>query len=438
MSVSNGRVTNMGTVIAADGTGDLQKIFGTSQKSKAWFFTTAPINVFSKYKPVTLPAGITDVPGRLTEAQYRLANYGISINATNSFKMNGSWTYVPVTRWKRAHDFNGPTGVAYGYDHNEGQPIVSGTSNLYWNKLQSSASPIGGRIGFNYNGTNRGYANPNSRISVDELRVTPGGTDTLISNCHLVLALDSSHYEVNPNAISALSSDDQAIGAVIVPSGSFATYINNLADGTYTFYMFLVRSAGTLPTAESIPMPTPMSFNVTIDRKFWFNVTNVSVTIHRVQPETLIGTYDSSAIANWSSSTSIVNSMSNTTQVRVTYKFTASRKSSSSPTWTFSTMSLRSNGDLLATSGASITNAKVYNSGGTLVYNGNNAYTFPDNGTYTVELQALGTAKWLKDMLAMDTPDIPQVGFNCDPIFVINSGTFTPTPVLKGFRFRQI
>ena len=51
MAVVNNRIVGMGTAIAPDNTGDLQVIFGTSQKNKAWFFETADINVFSKDKP---------------------------------------------------------------------------------------------------------------------------------------------------------------------------------------------------------------------------------------------------------------------------------------------------------------------------------------------------------------------------------------------------
>ena len=52
MSVANGKISyRMGKKTGVNGDGDLQQVFGVSNKYHSWFFLTAPINMWAKFKP---------------------------------------------------------------------------------------------------------------------------------------------------------------------------------------------------------------------------------------------------------------------------------------------------------------------------------------------------------------------------------------------------
>lgn len=99
----------MGRKIAADGSGDLQQAFGTSQKSHAWFFSTAPIKLAAKYKPFNNTTVIfADQLSRDTAREG--ANYGLTIPkyTAASDLIDADWTlHRPngTTYPRRALDF---------------------------------------------------------------------------------------------------------------------------------------------------------------------------------------------------------------------------------------------------------------------------------------------------------------------------------------------
>jgi hypothetical protein len=106
----------MGTAIAPDNTGDLQVIFGTSQKEKSWFFETADIDVFSIHKPFVYPQEVfnLDAAGaaaRLTAA--RMTRFGFAVNNGHIAPSAGeTWVYTRpngnlLTQPRRTDDFEG-------------------------------------------------------------------------------------------------------------------------------------------------------------------------------------------------------------------------------------------------------------------------------------------------------------------------------------------
>lgn len=78
MGITNGIITNMGVKIAANGSGDLQQSFGSSQASQAWYFSTAPIKMGAMKKPFLNTTVIfADMNARDTARAN--ANYGLTI-----------------------------------------------------------------------------------------------------------------------------------------------------------------------------------------------------------------------------------------------------------------------------------------------------------------------------------------------------------------------
>ena len=116
MAVVNNKIIGMGTAIAPDNTGDLQVIFGTSQKEKSWFFETADIDVFSIHKPFVYPQEVfnLDAAGaaaRLTAA--RMTRFGFAVeNGHIAPSAGNTWVYTRpngnlLTQPRRTDDFEG-------------------------------------------------------------------------------------------------------------------------------------------------------------------------------------------------------------------------------------------------------------------------------------------------------------------------------------------
>ena len=116
MAVVNNRIVGMGTAIAPDNTGDLQVIFGTSQKNKAWFFETADINVFSKDKPFVYAQEVfaLDSTGKAARREAaRKTRYGFAVQNGHIAPSAGvTWAYTRpngnlLTQPRRTDDFEG-------------------------------------------------------------------------------------------------------------------------------------------------------------------------------------------------------------------------------------------------------------------------------------------------------------------------------------------
>lgn len=115
MAVVNNRIVNMGVAIAPDNTGDLQVIFGTSRKEKAWFFESADINPFSLSKPFIYPVEVLATGSANRAARLDLARrtrYGFNVNGQTAPSAGYPWTYQRpngnlLTQPRRTDDFEG-------------------------------------------------------------------------------------------------------------------------------------------------------------------------------------------------------------------------------------------------------------------------------------------------------------------------------------------
>ena len=115
MAVVNNRIVNMGVAIAPDNTGDLQVIFGTSRKEKAWFFASADINPFSLSKPFIYPVEVLAIGSANRAARLDLARrtrYGFNVTGQTAPSAGSPWTYQRpngnlLTQPRRTDDFEG-------------------------------------------------------------------------------------------------------------------------------------------------------------------------------------------------------------------------------------------------------------------------------------------------------------------------------------------
>lgn len=132
MSVTNGMISyRMGKKLGVGGDGDLQLVFAVSQMNQSWYFDSAPINKWARYKPFrstqafsdhfTGPGGESITSARLTAAA--AANFGLSAPAaqtTQAATLSTEWVYNRPTSggsWLcRAQDFE-------GYNHKASQPV---------------------------------------------------------------------------------------------------------------------------------------------------------------------------------------------------------------------------------------------------------------------------------------------------------------------------
>lgn len=167
MSVANGKISyRMGTKIGVNGDGDLQQVFGVSNKEHSWYFLTAPINMWAKFKPFRHPGGAIysdHYRGAQGQAQTSArgtaglnANYGLvapsgSESNIPSDVINKLWSYERIrngTDPQQAEDFE-------GYYHNAQPPVIpmrpdnldplSGSFITYYSAFQSDGidfSPI--------------------------------------------------------------------------------------------------------------------------------------------------------------------------------------------------------------------------------------------------------------------------------------------------------
>ena len=447
MSVSNGRITGPGTKLGENGNGDLQVVFGVSNKSHAWYFVSAPINIFSKYKPVTLPQAYGDIPGPLTEAQYKAANYGLTINGYNGYKQNGSWSYARVTRMQRYMDFYGPSGAAYGYDHNEEAPMKMISTNQTWNKFSSAFPGLSGSIKFKTGGQSYPQS-VNSRLNIEDLVVNNYSSFSL-ADAYLVLALDSSHYVICPNKLSA-GATGSSINLSNYPDSALTTYLKSAAVGQYTLYLFLSNRSDAV--GWSLPMPVVSSFKFTIQDEFWLNVilNRVTVAVGSVS----VGSYSGAAVAHWLTvnvggstvnAKTYVSGLQDSTVVTMSYDFRVSRKSGFTDSgWSLSASKVLDATRILSASGATIMSMTIHNwvssQGVTTIeqtITGNSGYNFANTtGYYNITIVAQGTAAWLKQCAANDSHLPSDAFFNANPYFKYNASEFYPDSTdIKGFRF---
>lgn len=110
MGITNGIITNMGTKLAVNGSGDLQTAFGSSQASQAWYFSSAPIKMGAMKKPFLNTTVIfADMNARDTARVN--ANYGLTIPACTAAQiLAADWTlHRPngTSYPRRALDFEG-------------------------------------------------------------------------------------------------------------------------------------------------------------------------------------------------------------------------------------------------------------------------------------------------------------------------------------------
>lgn len=119
MAVSNGRITGMGKVIGVNNDGDLQVMFGSSQKSKAWYFNPANthLNVMALNKPFdyngTFTLDAAGVAARLAANRSVRCGFGSipTISPSTFQTAKAQWVYNSPDGTpghpRRAHDFEG-------------------------------------------------------------------------------------------------------------------------------------------------------------------------------------------------------------------------------------------------------------------------------------------------------------------------------------------
>lgn len=110
MAIQNDIIVGMGSKLTTGGTGDLQKAFNSSQKSQAWFFSTAAIKMAAKYKPFNNTTAVFASETARNTARAN-ANYGLTIPACTAAQiLAANWTlHRPngTTYPRRALDFEG-------------------------------------------------------------------------------------------------------------------------------------------------------------------------------------------------------------------------------------------------------------------------------------------------------------------------------------------
>ena len=115
MTVVNNKIVNMGKKLGVNADGDLQRIFHTSTGNQAWFFASAPIDIFSKRKPFvhaqnSWPITSAGYAARLEAS--RLTRYGFAPAAGHLAPDAGvTWQYSrpdgTTQQPRRAGDFEG-------------------------------------------------------------------------------------------------------------------------------------------------------------------------------------------------------------------------------------------------------------------------------------------------------------------------------------------
>lgn len=111
MAIQNDMIVGMGSKLTTGGTGDLQKAFNSSQKSQAWFFSTAAIKIAAKYKPFNNTTVVFASETARDTARAN-ANYGLTIPkfTAASDLIDADWTlHRPngTSYPRRAKDFEG-------------------------------------------------------------------------------------------------------------------------------------------------------------------------------------------------------------------------------------------------------------------------------------------------------------------------------------------
>ena len=133
MAVVNGRIVGMGRVIAADGQGDLQVMFQSSQMSKAWYFDptrNTRINKWSAYKPFRYNGRFPDLftdNNSARRAAAQSVNFGLK---------------APTAR---QNDFTLTFGDVWTYDYPQQNidPLRTQDFEGYWDGAPAPVNAIG-------------------------------------------------------------------------------------------------------------------------------------------------------------------------------------------------------------------------------------------------------------------------------------------------------
>lgn len=154
----------MGKVLGVNADGDLQVIFSSSQISKAWFFASAPINRWAKFKPFRYNGDFnghfTDTSGTPDTSSDRYiaaaaANFGLTVPNTPFASIaaaladSTAWAYNRCrvgTDPCRAMDFE-------AYFHAASQPVAPLDDPIEIDLSQGAYYDVGAHIIYNISGT---------------------------------------------------------------------------------------------------------------------------------------------------------------------------------------------------------------------------------------------------------------------------------------------
>lgn len=441
MPVNNGKVSRPVSI------SDIATAIGLDSQDLGTLCRSALVNMFSKYKSI-IPFG-QDTPEELTEAQFKAANFGLIINGYNGFKVDGAWAHnrPGTTVMFRDLDFGGPPGADYGYDHNEEAPLKSISSDQTWNKFASGFPAISGSIKFKTGGQSYPQS-VNSRLNVEDLAINNYSAFSL-ADAYLVMALDSTHYVINGNKLSA-GAVACSINLNSYQESALTTYLKSAPAGTYTLYLFLSNRSDAV--GWSLPMPVVSSFRLTIQDEFWLNVvlTRVAVAVGSVS----VGNYGST-VAHWLTvnvggatvnAKTYVSGLQDSTVVTMTYDFRITRKTGFTDSgWSLAVTKVLDLTRILAASGATVESMTIHNwvsPQGSITtieqtVTGTGGYNFANTtGYYNITIVAQGTAAWLKQCAANDSHLPSDAFFSANPYFKYNASEFYPDATnIKGFRF---
>ena len=287
------------------------------------------INKWSKYKPVSY----NSVVG-LTEADFKIANYGFTVSAVdgsstiNSTVLSRSWLYSKPTGGAlspyRLGDFR-------GYDHNEQPPMLinEGDLNKVWNVYMSSTPSLSVALSYKIGGTSF-FGAINNRLNVEDFKISNSGTWDFDNLYFALGAFEGTtfHCVTAPAPLS----DGTANGGASVSSisgSTLADYLSSIsADTPVTIYPFLnTRNDKNTVTGQYyignvIPLPNFQPITFTKDTDFWLIMNQNSMNINHPNFGAYISqrAYQDQSYTNLASiKTAVINSLSTSV---AEYKFT--------------------------------------------------------------------------------------------------------------------
>lgn len=254
MSCINGRISNIGVALGANGRGDLQICFRTSRMNKSWFFidNAANINKWARYKPFRYNGYFPDLftdPNSARLAAAASVNYGLAAPAPQQdFKntFGNIWSYTnprgsAYNEPMRVQDFDGYYDLAAAPVDAIGDLDVYETAGDFDFSTYIKQNIAGGEA-----------------ISWDDLAA--------IKDYYLcaIFSTTSDFSSGNLLAKTAASTFDQGGTALVITAAELAT----LRSNGYGYYYLVARSSalsglqnpGTT-SAYYIAMPAPHSSN---------------------------------------------------------------------------------------------------------------------------------------------------------------------------------